>query len=47
MKNYKVHVILEETYTVQAETEAEAFEKASDLAMIGGTWGYEVEEVEG
>ena len=45
MKKYKVHVMLEETYTVDAENEQEAFEQASDLAIIGGTLGSEVEEV--
>ena len=45
MKKYKVHVILEETFTVDAENEEDAFIRASDLAMMGGCWDYEVEEV--
>lgn len=46
MQKYKVHVCLEATYTVDAENEEDAFIQASDLAMIGGCWDYEVEEVE-
>ena len=47
MQKYKVRVCLvEQTYTVDAENEEDAFIQASDLAMIGGCWDYEVEEVE-
>ena len=46
MKKYRVRVSLkEETYTVDAENEEDAFIQASDLAMMGGCWDYEVEEV--
>ena len=41
MKKWKVHVILDEEYDdIEAETEEEAFEIASDFAMQGGSWEY-------
>ena len=44
---YRVRVILdEEYYDIEADNEEEAFELASDYAMSGGSWEYEVEEVE-
>lgn len=44
---YKVHVILDETYDdIEADSEEEAFVIASDLAMDGGSWDYEVELIE-
>lgn len=46
MQKYKVHVCLEETYTIDAENEEDAFIQASDFAMMGGCWDYEVEEIE-
>ena len=44
---YRVKVILEEEYDdIEADSEEEAFELASNYAMSGGSWEYEVEEVE-
>lgn len=44
---YRVKVILEEEYDdIEADSEEEAFGIASDYAMNGGCWEYEVEEVE-
>ena len=47
MKRYRVKVWLEEEYDdIIAENEEDAFIQASDLAMSGGCWGQEVEEIE-
>lgn len=44
---YKVHVILDEEYDdIEADSKEEAFEIASDYAICGGTWKYDVEEVD-
>lgn len=44
---YKVWVKLEVEYDdIEADSEEEAFELASDYAMSGGSWEWEVEEVE-
>ena len=44
---YRVRVILDEEYDdIEADSEEEAFELASGYAMSGGSWEYEVEEVE-
>ena len=44
---YRVRVILDEEYDdIEADNEEEAFELASDYAMSGGSWEYEVEKVE-
>lgn len=41
---YKVHVELIEDYDdIEADTEEDAFIIASDLAMNGGSWDYDVE----
>lgn len=46
MKTYYVKVILEEEYDdIEAESEEEAFEIASDYAMSGGDWYYEIREI--
>lgn len=43
---YRVHVILDETYDdIEANSEDEAFIIASDFAMDGGNWWYEIEDV--
>lgn len=47
MAIYKVWVRLECEYDdIEADSEEEAFQIASDAAMGGGSWGYQVEEVE-
>lgn len=47
MKKYKVWVRLEEEYDdIEAESEDEAFEIASDYAMQGGCWQKNVELIE-
>ena len=47
MRVYKVWVKLEEEYDdIEVDSEEEAFVIASDYAMSGGSWEYEVEEVE-
>lgn len=47
MRTYKVWMCLECEYDdIEAESEEEAFHKASDFAMGGGSWDYRVEEVE-
>ena len=44
MKKYKVWVRLEEEYDdIEAESEEEAFQIASDYAMSGGCWQSTVE----
>ena len=46
MKKYKVWVQLSEEYDdIEAENEEEAFVIASNYAMQGGCWEYDVEEV--
>jgi hypothetical protein len=43
MKKYKVWVKLEEEYDdIEAESEEEAFIIASDCAMEGGSWSWNV-----
>lgn len=47
MSIYRVWVRLEETYdNIEAESEEEAFEIASDYAMEGGCWSREVTLIE-
>lgn len=47
MAIYKVWVRLECEYNdIEADSEEEAFQIASDAAMNGGSWDYQVEEVE-
>ena len=47
MNIYRVWVRLEETYDdIEAESEEEAFEIASDYAMEGGFWQKSVELIE-
>ena len=47
MPIYKVWVRLECEYDdIEADSEEEAFQIASDSAMGGGSWDYQVEEVE-
>ena len=47
MNIYRVWVRLEETYNdIEAESEEEAFEIASDYAMEGGCWQRSVELIE-
>ena len=44
---YRVRVILDVEYNdIEADSEEEAFILASDYAMSGGSWQYEIEEVE-
>ena len=44
---YRVRVILDEEYDdIEADSEEEVFVIASDYAMSGGSWEYEVKEVE-
>ena len=46
MKRYRVRVWLEEEYDdIIAEDEEDAFIQASDFAMEGGCWDWEVEEI--
>lgn len=46
MKTYKVWVCLECEYDdIEAESEEEAFNIASEAAMSGGSWDYFVKEV--
>ena len=46
MKIYRVTVCLEETYNdIIAEDEEDAFIQASDLAMSGGCWSCDIEEI--
>jgi hypothetical protein len=48
MKKWRVWVCLEAEYDdIEAENENDAFIEASDAAMMGGSWQYEVEEIEG
>ena len=47
MAIYKEWVRLECEYgDIEADSEEEAFQIASDAAMGGGSWDYQVEEVE-
>ena len=47
MKKYKITVILECTYDdIIAKDEEDAFIQASDSAMQGGDWCYDIEDVE-
>ncbi len=47
MAIYKVWVCLEETYDdIEADSPEDAFIQASDFAMSGGTWTWEIKEVE-
>lgn len=47
MKKYKVWVRLECEYDdIEAEDENDAFLKASDYAMGGGSWDWVVKEIE-
>ena len=47
MAIYKVWVRLECEYDdIEADNEEEAFQIASDASMGGGSWDYQVEEVE-
>ena len=47
MAIYKVSVRLECEYDdIEADNEEEALQIASDAAMGGGSWDYQVEEVE-
>lgn len=47
MKKYKVWVRLECEYDdIEAEDENDAFLKASDYAIGGGSWDWTVEEIE-
>ena len=47
MPIYKVWVRLECEYDdIEADSEEVAFHIASDAAMCGGSWDYQVEEVE-
>lgn len=43
---YNVFVRLEGSYTVVAEDEESAFVLASDYAMDGGDWDYDVDLIE-
>ena len=44
---YKVWVRLECEYDdIEADSQEEAFHIASDVAMAGGSWDYQVEELE-
>ena len=46
MKIYRVTVCLEETYNdIIAEDEEDAFIQASDFAMSGGCWSWDIEEI--
>ena len=46
MARYKVHVELIEDYDdIEAETEEEAMEIASDYAVKGGSWYMTAEEI--
>ena len=47
MKTYNVWVCLECEYDdIEAENEEEAFLIASEAAMAGGSWDFQVKEVE-
>ena len=50
MRRYKVWVCLEATFdgeeAIEAENELEAFIQASDMAMSGCSWMWNVEELE-
>lgn len=46
MNRYSVYVSLEGSYEVEAESETEAFEIASDYAMSGGWWTYTIDTLE-
>lgn len=47
MNKYRVRVLLDEEYDdIEADSEEEAFEIASDFAISGGCWQREVELIE-
>lgn len=47
MKKYKVWVRLECEYDdIEAEDEEDAFVQASDYAIYGGSWEWNIEEIE-
>ena len=50
MKRYKVWVRLEVMFdkdeAIEAETEDEAFLEASNMAITGGAWDWDAEEME-
>ena len=47
MPKYKVWVCLEAEYDdIEADSEEDAFVQASDAAMSGGSWSWDVEEIE-
>ena len=46
MKKYKIEDQLIDTFEVEANTEEEAFQLASDYAIHGSSWGYDVLDVE-
>lgn len=47
MKKYRVWVCLEGEYDdIEAEDENDAFLQASDCAIYGGSWRWNVEEIE-
>ena len=47
MAIYKVWVCLEAEYDdIEAESEEDAFIQASDAAMAGGSWQWNVEKIE-
>ena len=48
MARYRVRVVLDCEYDdIEADSEDEAFLIASDAAMEGGDWQWEIEEVTG
>lgn len=47
MALYKVWVCLDEEYDdIEADSEEDAFIQASDAAMSGGSWEWEVKKIE-
>ena len=50
MNKYRIRVVLDEEYDdIEAENEEEAFLQASDYAMMGGSWSWQIiseEEIE-
>ena len=47
MKTYRVWVCLEAEYDdIEADSEEEAFEIASDAAMNGGSWDWKIDEID-